>query len=113
LNHAELTERVGLEFYLHILYKRVILHIFLQQTVQEGMIAMVLDPRFRAVPVTGHEISSKMRTATLQTGAHEECELMLRLQLQALCSLGLKFETFKDKQLSKKTHWCVKGVKDI
>jgi hypothetical protein len=54
------------------------------------MIAVVLDPRFRAVPVTGHEISSKMRAVTLQTGAHEESELMLRLQLQALYSLGSK-----------------------
>jgi hypothetical protein len=77
------------------------------------MIAMVLDPRFRAVPVTGNEISSKMRTVTLQTSAHEESELMLRLQPQALCSLGSKFETFKHKQVSKKTHCCVKGVKDI
>jgi hypothetical protein len=77
------------------------------------MIAMVLDPRFRAVPGTGREMSSKMRTVTLQTAAHEESELMLRLQLQALCSLGSKFETFKHKQVSKKTHCCVKGVKDI
>jgi hypothetical protein len=77
------------------------------------MIAMVLDPRFRAVPATGCEISSKMRTVTLQMGAHEESELMLRLQLQALYSLGSKFETFKHKQVSNKPHCCVKGVKDI
>jgi hypothetical protein len=77
------------------------------------MIAMVLDLRFRAIPVTGCEISSKMRTVTLQTGAYAESEVMLRLQLQALCSLGSKFETFKHKQVSKKTHSYVKGVKDI
>jgi hypothetical protein len=77
------------------------------------MIAVVLDPKFRAVSVIGREISSKMRTVTLQMGAHEESELMLRLQLQALCSLGSKFETFKHKQVSKKTHCSVKGVKDI
>jgi hypothetical protein len=68
------------------------------------MIAMLLDPRFRAVPLTGHEIFSKMRTVTLQMGAREESELMLRLQLQALCSFGSKFETFKHKQVSNKTH---------
>jgi hypothetical protein len=77
------------------------------------MITMVLDPRFRTVPGPGHETSSKMRTITLQMGAHGESELMLRLQLQALCSLGSKFETFKHKQVSMKTHCCVKGVKDI
>jgi hypothetical protein len=77
------------------------------------MIATVLDRKFRAVSVTGREVSFKMRTLTLQMAAHQESELMLRLQLQALCSLGLKFETFKHKQASKKTHHCVKGVNDI
>jgi hypothetical protein len=77
------------------------------------MIAVVLGPKFRAVSIIGHEISSKMRTVTLQMAAHEESALMLRLQLQSLCSLGSKFETFKHKQISKKTHCCVKGVKDI
>jgi hypothetical protein len=74
---------------------------------------VVLDRKFRAVSVIGCEISSKMRTVTLQTGTHEESELMLRLQLQELCSLGSKSETFKHKQVSKKTHRCVKCVKDI
>ena len=45
------------------------------------MIAMVLDPKFRAVSVTEHEVSFKMRTVTLQTAAHEESELVLRQQL--------------------------------
>jgi hypothetical protein len=76
------------------------------------MISVVLAPKFRAVSVIGHELSSEMRTVTLQMGAHEESELMLRLQLQSLCSLGSKFETFKHKQVSK-THRCVKGMKDI
>jgi hypothetical protein len=75
------------------------------------MIATVLDGKFRAVSVTEREVSFKMRIVTLQTVAHEESELML--QLQALCSLGSKFETFKHKQVSKKTHHCVKGVNDI
>jgi hypothetical protein len=77
------------------------------------MITMVFDPKFRTVSGTGREMSSKMRTVTSQTGAHEEPELMLRLRLQALCSLGSKFEIFEHKQASKKTHHCVKGVKDI
>jgi hypothetical protein len=77
------------------------------------MIATVLDCKFRAVLVTAHEVSFKMRTVTLQTAAHEESELMLRLQLQALCSLESKFETLKHKQVSKKTHHCVKCVNDI
>jgi hypothetical protein len=67
------------------------------------MIATVLDCRFRAVSVTEREVSFKMRTVTLQTAAREESELMLQLQLQALCSLESKFETFKHKQVSKKT----------
>jgi hypothetical protein len=71
------------------------------------MIGTVLDHRFRAVSVTGHEVSFKVRTVTLQTAAHEESELMPRLQLQALCSLRSKFETFKHKQVSKKTCHCV------
>jgi hypothetical protein len=77
------------------------------------MIATVLDCKFRAVSVTEREVSFKMRTVTLQTATHEESQLMLRLHLQALCSLGSKFETFKHKQVSKKTHCCVKGVNDI
>jgi hypothetical protein len=77
------------------------------------MIAVVLDCKFRAVSVAEREVSFKMRTLTLQTAAHEESELMLRLQLQALCSLGSKSETFKHEQVSKKTHCCVKGVDDI
>jgi hypothetical protein len=75
------------------------------------MIAMVLDRKFRAVSVTECEVSFKMRTVTLQTAAHEESEVML--QVQALCSLESKFETFKHEQVSKKTHHCVKGVNDI
>jgi hypothetical protein len=71
------------------------------------MIATVLDCKFRAVSVTEREVSFKMRTATLQTAAHEESELMLRMQLQALCSLGSKFETLKHEQVSKKTNHCV------
>jgi hypothetical protein len=77
------------------------------------MIAMALDCKFRAVSVNEHEVSFKMRTVTLQTAELEESELMLRLYLQALCSLGSKFETFKHNQVSKKTHHCVKGVDDI
>jgi hypothetical protein len=74
---------------------------------------MILDCTFGAVSVSGREVSFKMRTVTLQMAAYEESELMLRLQLQALCSLGSKFETFKHKQVSKKAHHCVKGVNDI
>jgi hypothetical protein len=59
------------------------------------MTAMVLDPKFRAVSVTEHKVSFKMRTVTSQTAAHEECELVLRLQL-----------------LRKRSH-CVKGIKDM
>jgi hypothetical protein len=65
------------------------------------MIAAVSDRKFRAVSVTEHEVSFKMRTVTLQMATHEESELMLRMQLQALWSLGSKFETFKHKQVSK------------
>jgi hypothetical protein len=75
------------------------------------MIAMVLNHKFRAVSVTEPEVSFQMSTVTLQTAAHEESELML--QLQALCSLGSKFETFKHEQVCKKIHHCVKGVNDI
>jgi hypothetical protein len=64
------------------------------------MIATVLDRKFRAVSVTAREVSFKMRTVTLQMAAHEESELMQRLQLQALCSLGSEFETFEHKQVS-------------
>jgi hypothetical protein len=112
LNHAEITERAGLEF-ICIFCASVSFFIFFITDCKEGMIATVLDCKFRAVSVTGCEVSFKMRTVTLQKAAHEESELMLRLQLQALCLLGLKFETFKHKQVSKKTHYCVKGVNDI
>jgi hypothetical protein len=77
------------------------------------MIATVLAHKFRAVSVTGCEVSFTMRTVTLQMATHEESELMLRMQLQALCSLGSKFEAFKHKQVSKTTHHCVKDVDDI
>jgi hypothetical protein len=77
------------------------------------MIATVVDRKFRAVSVTEREVSFKIRTVTLQTATHEEWEVMLRLQVQALYSLGSKFETFKHKQVSKKTQCCVKGVNDI
>jgi hypothetical protein len=69
--------------------------IFLYNNVKEGMMGMVLDPKFRVVSVTGCEVSSEMRTVTSQTAAYEESELMLRQQLQALCSLWSKFETLK------------------
>jgi hypothetical protein len=77
------------------------------------MIATVLDHKFRAVSVTEREISFKKISVTVQMATHEESEFMLRLQLQALCSLGSKFETFIHKQVSKKTYRCVKGVNDI
>jgi hypothetical protein len=54
------------------------------------MIATVLDRKFRAVSVTEHEVSFKMRTVTLQMDTHEESELILRLQLQSLMCIGVK-----------------------
>jgi hypothetical protein len=77
------------------------------------MSGIVSDPKFRMMPVTEHEVAFKMGTVTSQMAAHEESELMLGLQLQALSSLWSKFETFKYKQVSKKTVHHGTGVKDI
>jgi hypothetical protein len=91
LNHAEITERVGLEFCLHILCKCAS---FFITDCKGKHVATVLDRKFRAVSVTESEVSFKMRTVTLKTATHEESELILRLQLQALCSLGQSLRHF-------------------
>jgi hypothetical protein len=88
LNHAEVTERAGLEFCLHILCKCVSFFISFITDCKGRHVATVLDRRFRAVSVTESEVSFKMRTVTLQTATRVESELILRLQLQALYSLG-------------------------